>query len=877
MQPHFCLVGFNFKPGTNLVHKNPVKAKLAKENCNKLAEVLLRVSDGVPAICSIQEVTQAQSKEGSKADAASPLRYVVNCLNRLNESASTATAPKIGTPITISPEAESTHKGKVCTFVSVVETKDGTKYRLDLPNGTATLQLVADCQWDKWNYDAGYGLLKAKKANTAIGVSWIYDSTVFEHLNSWPVLGLCNEIKVLTSLDSKKVHEEDWKSGRNRLLFVTPYLGFFRDKRTNEVIAILNIHALFGEPPAVRDCDRQAEYSRVLLMMRILMYGNNHPGGEDENGDKHPSKKDASDTMPPLIDYVTHFFILGDMNTSEEFGIYESNRPTSKTYHMLQPVHSKKQFMQIHETNGMEKWVNLVGANSCTMPSLKTYDVCITSVKNRNKYGILVGVDALGEDNMSVWKGTSDHLPIKVLVCRRGKEPTKNIADLFKQEDRITERYGSDNTKAIKQLEREIKQLRSQLKVLKNRASDEDNEEECERIEVEIEETKDDCKAIIFKHWLKTLEGSNSKCKFWLEEYKHLVVDMCYPQLVVGSGRDTQGEVTITFTSKFCFPINFFNKFCVPIVTRKLFIRYTDRKTQKTDEEKIYERVLQLLQVLQNSQRSEKILSRLVDKNLLGDEIEETVMSILRQNGKKLVDKNLLGDEIEETVVSILQQNGEKQDFCINSDKVDLCISVLDGITDGKKRALWPNTPDDIFAKKPTAKQKAAKNKAAKKRTAKKKAAKEKAAKDKVVKEKAAVKIQTKVRQVQCRLVLQHKKRERQLFCVAATCLQKIYRGAQGRRQAKKKREEEEQNHGNPDANTPDSKVINGLLVELEMGTEVEKLQAKFEKDMEQEKKHFEEQERMRVEMQQKLDDEANRHEEPEYDENAENDFGIDY
>ena len=451
MQPHFCLVGFNFKPGTNIDHKDSVKAELAKDSCNRLAEVLLGVSNGVPAICSIQEVTQAQSKEGSKADAASTLRYVVNCLNRLNESASTATAPKIGTPITISPEAESTHKGEGGTFAG--ETKDGTQYRLNLPNGTTTVQLIANCQWDKWNYDAGYGLLKAKKANTAIGVSWIYDSTVFEHLNSWPVLGLCNEIKVLTSLDSKKVHEEDWKSGRNRLLFVTPYLGFFRDKRTNEVIAILNIHALFGKSGMQEDCDRQAEYSRVLLMMRILMYGNNHPGGEDENGDKHPSKKDASDTLPPLIDYVTHFFILGDMNTSEEFGIYESNRPTSKTYHMLQPVHSKKQFMQIHETNGMEKWVNLVGANSCTMPSLKTYDVCITSVKNRDDYRILVGVDALGKDD--VWwrgegyeknsgrfsanstepgipSGTSDHLPIKVLIFCEGTKPSKNINALFK-------------------------------------------------------------------------------------------------------------------------------------------------------------------------------------------------------------------------------------------------------------------------------------------------------------------------------------------------------------------------------------------------------------------------------------------------------------
>ena len=51
---------------------------------------------------------------------------------------------------------------------------------------------------------------------------------------------------------------------------------------------------------------------------------------------------------------------------------------------------------------------------------------------------------------------------------------------------------------------------------------------------------------------------------------------------------------------------------------------------------------------------------------------------------------------------------------------------------------------------------------------------------------KAAVKVQTKVRQAQCRLVLQHKKRDRQLF-YAATCLQKRYRGAQGRIKAKKK------------------------------------------------------------------------------------------
>ena len=56
---------------------------------------------------------------------------------------------------------------------------------------------------------------------------------------------------------------------------------------------------------------------------------------------------------------------------------------------------------------------------------------------------------------------------------------------------------------------------------------------------------------------------------------------------------------------------------------------------------------------------------------------------------------------------------------------------------------------------------------------------------------KTAVIIQTKVRQTQCRLVLQHKKRDRQLY-YAATCLQKRYRGVQGRIQARKEIEKQQ-------------------------------------------------------------------------------------
>ena len=51
--------------------------------------------------------------------------------------------------------------------------------------------------------------------------------------------------------------------------------------------------------------------------------------------------------------------------------------------------------------------------------------------------------------------------------------------------------------------------------------------------------------------------------------------------------------------------------------------------------------------------------------------------------------------------------------------------------------------------------------------------------------------IQTKVRQTQCRLVLQHKKRDRQLY-YAATRLQKRYRGVQGRIQARQKIEKQQ-------------------------------------------------------------------------------------
>jgi glucan-binding YG repeat protein len=57
--------------------------------------------------------------------------------------------------------------------------------------------------------------------------------------------------------------------------------------------------------------------------------------------------------------------------------------------------------------------------------------------------------------------------------------------------------------------------------------------------------------------------------------------------------------------------------------------------------------------------------------------------------------------------------------------------------------------------------------------------------------EKTAVIIQTKVRQTQCRLVLQHKKRDRQLY-YAATCLQKRYRGVQGRIQARQEIEKQQ-------------------------------------------------------------------------------------
>ena len=177
MQPHFCLVSFNFKASTQDEHKR-----------ERLADIVHRVSGGLPAIVALQEVTQAI---GHTPERTSPLRSVVNLLNE--------------------------------------------KSRLEHATSTS-----------RWDYNAGYGLHKVERATDSNGVSWLYRDDIFEHINSWPVLGLNGALnRVEKTVDSASVQQQDWKSGINRLLCVTPYIGFFRHRHTGEVLAILNIQTSF--------------------------------------------------------------------------------------------------------------------------------------------------------------------------------------------------------------------------------------------------------------------------------------------------------------------------------------------------------------------------------------------------------------------------------------------------------------------------------------------------------------------------------------------------------------------------------------------------------------------------------------------------------
>ena len=662
---HFCLISFNVKAGTKSTVKDEGTSKQSyttHHNCKKVAEVLNSVSDGCPCICAIQEITHN-------------LKDISTDKQLLKKQ--------------IDPSRQ---KGSLYSIVEEL-------------NKTSEDSEKSIC----WKYHAGSTLHGTKLSPANNGVSWIYRADVFEHLGSYPLLALCEDMNTSTNGTTKKpineqthVKPSDWQTllsyrnakgvkkfqprpSSNRLLYVTPLLGFFRHKTTGEITALLNLHALYG----VKVCTRNAEYSRILLAARLLMYGNAHPNK------KHPS-------LPPLIDYVTHFFVLGDMNASEEFGIYE--RKYFDTYKMLQPTrdtypnrmyqnHQRKfpQLKRQDDSELMPDWVNVVGSETPTTPAWKghkrpTYDVCITPEFNQRHYGISAFADDLQRDE-DYWRGDSTLRIKKKQTSSNHLTSTKTFLSSKTLPDGTFRNGGISDHLPIK------------ITIARKATT----------------QPKYDIRKLIlseqFQNWVKPLGLNDNGSMFNLNMLatngqlvnRCLILDHCFPQ-IKATTKKTLENVHVSLVKY--VHANAFNIDQEEECKEQKRQEEKKEKKEKTEKNEKQENQEQLVPIITSTQNW-LLCKRHTCTSSSDRSKEEIICDTFEKMLNLLVDYSNIKNDVEgneeeerswlEVSIQIDHDSNNKKIWCISCDAEDVCQNILDGFeiaTYGRNTLTeWPQMP----------------------------------------------------------------------------------------------------------------------------------------------------------------------------------------